>query len=60
MSDAQPDTHPTAPALPDSSRLPKAPYQEVLTGQPALVTGANSGIGRAVALGLARAGRGRP
>jgi glucose 1-dehydrogenase len=28
----------------------------VLTGQPALVTGANSGIGRAVALGLARAG----
>ena len=28
----------------------------VLVGQPALVTGANSGIGRAVALGLARAG----
>ncbi len=28
----------------------------VLTGQPALVTGANSGIGKAVALGLARAG----
>jgi glucose 1-dehydrogenase len=28
----------------------------VLAGQPALVTGANSGIGRAVALGLARAG----
>jgi len=28
----------------------------VLAGQPALVTGANSGIGRAVALSLARAG----
>ena len=28
----------------------------MLEGQPALVTGANSGIGRAVALGLARAG----
>jgi glucose 1-dehydrogenase len=47
---------PTAPALPDASRLPRVPYQEVLIGQPALVTGANSGIGRAVALGLARAG----
>ncbi len=47
---------PTAPALPDASRLPHAPYQPVLTGQPALVTGANSGIGKAVALGLARAG----
>jgi glucose 1-dehydrogenase len=47
---------PTAPALPDASRLPNAPYHPVLTGQPALVTGANSGIGRAVAIGLARAG----
>lgn len=47
---------PAAPALPDASRLPHAPYQQVLTGQPALVTGANSGIGKAVALGLARAG----
>jgi glucose 1-dehydrogenase len=28
----------------------------MLAGQPALVTGANSGIGKAVALGLARAG----
>jgi len=36
--------------------LPTAPYHPVLTGQPALVTGANSGIGKAVALGLARAG----
>ncbi len=49
-------TAPAAPALPDSSRLPSAPYHQVLTGQPALVTGANSGIGKAVALGLARAG----
>jgi glucose 1-dehydrogenase len=47
---------PTAPALPDVSRVPHPPYQQVLTGQPALVTGANSGIGKAVALGLARAG----
>ena len=57
MSDTTPDPKdPSAPALPDASRLPKAPYHPVLTGQPALVTGANSGIGRAVALGLARAG----
>ena len=47
---------PTAPATPDASRLPRAPYHPVLTAQPALVTGANSGIGRAVALGLAQAG----
>ena len=45
-----------APALPDSNRLPHPPYFPVLTGQPALVTGANSGIGEAVALGLAQAG----
>jgi glucose 1-dehydrogenase len=48
--------NPSAPAQPDASRLPNAPYAPVLAGQPALVTGANSGIGRAVALGLARAG----
>ncbi len=47
---------PTSRALPDAGRLPQAAYQPVLTGQPALVTGANSGIGKAVALGLARAG----
>ncbi|MGH8225069.1 MAG: SDR family oxidoreductase [Gammaproteobacteria bacterium] len=36
--------------------LPNVAYPTVLEGQPALVTGANSGIGRAVALGLAQAG----
>ena len=56
MNDSQSDKDPAGPASPDSSRLPTAPYHQVLTGQPALVTGANSGIGRAVALGLARAG----
>jgi len=57
MNDPQPDPKaPTAPALPDPGRLPNSPYYPVLTGQPALVTGANSGIGRAVALGLARSG----
>jgi glucose 1-dehydrogenase len=47
---------PSAPAAPDSRPLPRIPYETVLSGQPALVTGANSGIGKAVALGLARAG----
>jgi len=58
MSDAQPSTpkSPTAPAKFNAARLPTAPYHPVLMGQPALVTGANSGIGQAVALGLAQAG----
>jgi glucose 1-dehydrogenase len=47
---------PTAPAPEDPTRRPDFPYHPVLLGQPALVTGANSGIGKAVALGLARAG----
>jgi glucose 1-dehydrogenase len=47
---------PAEPASPDASRFPHAPYHQVLVDQPALVTGANSGIGRATALGLARAG----
>jgi glucose 1-dehydrogenase len=55
MTDPDPKD-PTAPALPDSGRLPAVSYYPVLAGQPALVTGANSGIGEAVALGLARAG----
>ena len=36
--------------------LPTLPRIELLTGQTAVVTGANSGIGRAIALALGRAG----
>src|SRR5215510_1956256 len=36
--------------------MPEMPVSRVLQGQKALVTGANSGIGKAVALSLARAG----
>lgn len=36
--------------------MPTSPINKVLRGQKAIVTGANSGIGRAVALSLARAG----
>ncbi len=36
--------------------LPSCPVRRVLEGQKALVTGANSGIGKAVAIGLAHAG----
>jgi glucose 1-dehydrogenase len=49
-------TDPTAPALPGERPRPSARFPVVLEGQPALVTGANSGIGRAVALGLAASG----
>lgn len=47
---------PSATAPDDPDRRPDPPYESVLEGQPALVTGANSGIGKAVALGLAKAG----
>ena len=47
---------PAAPANFGTRPLPRIPYPVVLEGQPALVTGANSGIGEAVALGLAAAG----
>lgn len=40
----------------DNAELPRIGYPKTLVGQPALVTGANSGIGRATAIGLARAG----
>ena len=46
-----------APQDADSPRcVPDLPLQSTLVGQPALVTGAKPGIGRAFALGLARAG----
>ena len=49
---------PPSPASPSSRnrRVPHPPLPVVLAGQPALVTGANSGIGRAVALALGQAG----
>lgn len=40
----------------DQSLVAAARYHPLVAGQTALVTGANSGIGRAIALGLARAG----
>jgi len=36
--------------------MPKVDYQKVLVGQKALVTGANSGIGKGVAIGIGKAG----
>ena len=41
---------------PPAPTLPAVPIPRLLAGQKALVTGANSGIGRGVALGLAQAG----
>src|SRR3954453_6656199 len=49
---AAPTSTPTAIA----PEHPASRFPVVLEGQPALVTGANSGIGRAVALGLAKSG----
>ena len=40
----------------ETPTLPRRPIQKTLVGQKALVTGANSGIGRAIALGLGQAG----
>ncbi|HZT02436.1 MAG TPA: SDR family oxidoreductase [Steroidobacteraceae bacterium] len=46
---------PPQPA-PSVSTAPHLPAHKLLSGQKALVTGANSGIGRGVAVGLAQAG----
>jgi len=46
---------PPQPA-PSVSTAPPLPAHKLLSGQKALVTGANSGIGRGVAVGLAQAG----
>src|SRR3954453_10290177 len=47
---------PTASPAPEARPQGPVRFPIVLEGQPALVTGANSGIGRAVALGLAASG----
>jgi glucose 1-dehydrogenase len=47
---------PTPPHSPAASTAPELTPHKLLTGQKALVTGANSGIGRGVAIGLAQAG----
>ncbi len=49
-------TNPAGAASPGSRVRPVSGYAIALEQQPALVTGANSGIGKAVALGLAAAG----
>jgi glucose 1-dehydrogenase len=41
---------------PSQTPMPDCPSQQVLKGQKALVTGANTGIGKAVALALGKAG----
>lgn len=51
-----PKRSPDAPSNPDGSRHSKPKIYPVLEGQPALVTGASSGIGSAIALGFAQAG----
>jgi glucose 1-dehydrogenase len=52
----QPSRDSTGSGGPRPRSLPQVVIPTALTGQPALVTGANSGIGEAVAIGLAQAG----
>jgi glucose 1-dehydrogenase len=52
----QSSSDPIVSVNPEGRRQPPVRFPVVLSGQPALVTGANSGIGRAVALGLAASG----
>jgi glucose 1-dehydrogenase len=47
---------PEAPSSSTAPATPAGPVAQVLKGQPALVTGASSGLGSAVAVALARAG----
>jgi glucose 1-dehydrogenase len=47
---------PSSTSEPNRSTAPSLPTHKLLAGQRALVTGANSGIGRAIALELAQAG----
>ena len=56
LTSAMTVTSPASPAGPGERPQPRARFPIALEGQPALVTGANSGIGRAVALGLAASG----
>ena len=50
------ETDTQAFAGPDADRVPDLAFPKLLAGQPAVVTGSSSGIGEAVAIGLARAG----
>jgi glucose 1-dehydrogenase len=52
----QSSSDPIVSVNPEGQHQPPVRFPVVLSGQPALVTGANSGIGRAVALGLAASG----